>query len=124
MKRFLILLCLLPISLVAQDFVEGDTIAVRRITTPNFTAVLPNVFTPNGDNINDTYTITTSDNVTKVELFLYNRWGSLVYQSDDYQNDYSPLDLADGVYFVTAIIHCGTFNMIKNETITLLRNEN
>src|SRR5690606_7939942 len=45
---------------------------------------LPNVFTPNGDGINDTYFI--HDYLPPgFEFKVYNRWGSLVYQNDNYQ---------------------------------------
>jgi len=44
----------------------------------------PNAFTPNGDSNNDTWTIfpflVASD---EFEIFIYNRWGELVFQSND-----------------------------------------
>lgn len=62
---------------------------------------LPNVFTPNGDGINDTYFI--HDYLPPgFEFKVYNRWGSLVYQNDNYQNEWSPKDISDGTYWVIA----------------------
>ena len=31
-------------------------------------------------------------------LFIYNRWGDLIYQSGDYKNDWSPKNISPGVY--------------------------
>jgi gliding motility-associated-like protein len=45
---------------------------------------LPNVFTPNGDNINDIYTsINRNGAVKEVYMRIFNRWGTLVYETRD-----------------------------------------
>lgn len=45
---------------------------------------LPNVFTPNGDNINDEFIAENPfDYVQKVDMKIFNRWGELVFQTDD-----------------------------------------
>ena len=42
----------------------------------------PNVFTPNGDNMNDEFTIEIPEKVEKcAELTIYNRWGQIIYFS-------------------------------------------
>ena len=45
--------------------------------------VLPNVFTPNGDGINDIFRPSNYAFVEKVDMKIYNRWGVLVYQTED-----------------------------------------
>ncbi len=64
---------------------------------------VPEGFSPNGDRVNDRFVIR---NTTKqpVDLSVYNRWGTLVYQKEDYQNDWEGRsmqgrDLPDGTYF-------------------------
>jgi gliding motility-associated-like protein len=63
----------------------------------------PNVFTPNGDGVNDCFEIKGADllasdvNITK--LLVYNRWGKKVFEAENYQNDWDGGNLADGVYF-------------------------
>ncbi len=59
---------------------------------------IPNIITPNGDNVNDTFEIPGLTQGTIVEI--YNRWGKTVYLSDDYDNSWSAADLADGIYYV------------------------
>ena len=45
---------------------------------------LPNVFTPNGDNINDVFTAKNPNGfVKKVDMKIYNRWGQLIYHTTD-----------------------------------------
>jgi len=41
----------------------------------------PNVFTPNSNALNKTWTISTTSNVTIEECNIYDRWGKLMYQS-------------------------------------------
>lgn len=70
---------------------------------------LPNVFTPNGDNINDLFTpIRDSiDFVDKVTISIYNRYGRLVYQTTDPfilwngKENNTGNDLPVGTYFYT-----------------------
>lgn len=47
---------------------------------------LPNVFTPNGDGINDVFVPMpniTPDLITKVDMHIFNRWGRFVYETED-----------------------------------------
>lgn len=46
---------------------------------------LPNVFTPNGDGFNDVFTPMriTPDLINKVEMHIFNRWGRVVYETED-----------------------------------------
>jgi gliding motility-associated-like protein len=43
---------------------------------------IPNAFTPNNDGINDAFQVVISD-VTRYELDIFNRWGELVFHSED-----------------------------------------
>ena len=47
--------------------------------------VLPNVFTPNGDGINDVFVPKeiTPDLINRVEMHIFNRWGRFVYNTND-----------------------------------------
>ncbi len=44
---------------------------------------IPNVFTPNGDNINDDLSINSSCDILKIESEIFNRWGALVAKSSN-----------------------------------------
>lgn len=59
---------------------------------------IPNVITPNGDQLNDTFVIPVLLN-GQWELQVYNRWGRLLYHSENYQNDMDAKDFKEGIYF-------------------------
>lgn len=63
--------------------------------------IIPNVVTANGDGVNDLFVIEGLKPNTSLTLF--NRWGNIVLQTDNYQNDWNGDDLngfrlSDGVY--------------------------
>ncbi|WP_146153602.1 ice-binding family protein [Adhaeribacter arboris] len=58
-----------------------------------------NVFSPNGDGVNDTWTITNIQNYSENEIVLINRWGSEVYKTKSYQNNWNGGNLTDGTYY-------------------------
>ncbi|MBI3509017.1 MAG: gliding motility-associated C-terminal domain-containing protein [Bacteroidetes bacterium] len=60
--------------------------------------IAPNVVTPNGDNVNDVLVFTNLDKRPHSSLLVYNRWGNLIYESNNYQNDWKP-NVNDGVYY-------------------------
>jgi gliding motility-associated-like protein len=66
--------------------------------------IVPNVITSNGDGVNDFLIITNLEDYDKVSLTILNRWGTVVYENNNYQNDWKGHDqngnaLNEGVYF-------------------------
>ncbi|MCU0470954.1 MAG: gliding motility-associated C-terminal domain-containing protein, partial [Arcicella sp.] len=49
---------------------------------------IPEGFSPNGDGVNDLFVIDLQDKTLTINLQIYNRWGGLVYASEDYQNNW------------------------------------
>jgi len=82
------------------DITTTDTIIIKAgddsYCNPPLT--IPNIITPNGDSQNDNFKILNSE-YYDIALQIYNRWGRLIYETSDYQNDFSCRDCADGVYF-------------------------
>jgi gliding motility-associated-like protein len=73
------------------------------ITLPEPVYTIPNLITPNNDRANDTFEILSNQiPATGVQLKIYNRWGSQVYTSANYQHNWAAEDLPDGVYFYQA----------------------
>lgn len=62
---------------------------------------IPNVFTPNGDGVNDVFFIRNMPEDAPTSVLITNRWGKAVYQNSDYQNDWDANGLSDGVYYYT-----------------------
>ncbi|WP_343524800.1 gliding motility-associated C-terminal domain-containing protein [Pedobacter sp.] len=71
---------------------------------------IPNVFTPNGDGKNETFYIEHLESFESNEVTIINRWGSTVYQSNHYKNDWTAPGLTDGTYFYVIRVRNGTAN--------------
>ncbi len=67
---------------------------------------IPNVFTPNNDGCNDYFVIDGIDNFPESRLFIYNRWGKCVFESDDYNSGHywDAQGHADGVFFYVLFV--------------------
>nr|WP_295865448.1 Calx-beta domain-containing protein [uncultured Chitinophaga sp.] len=59
----------------------------------------PNVFTPNGDGKNERFIIGGLEKYPGSAIYIYNRWGSMVYQSKDYRNNWDGSQLNEGTYY-------------------------
>ncbi len=85
--------------------VGEDTFYVN-VQEPEFT--FPNIFTPNNDHLNDTFTI--SGVCDFYHLKFYNRWGKKVYDNPNCNNDFDGLDLPDGMYYYDVEINEDAFH--------------
>lgn len=72
---------------------------------------LPNVFTPDGDGTNDKFIPFPYDFVEKVDFKVYNRWGKLVFETDDpdINWDGTPMNsdekVSDGIYYYVCDVY-------------------
>jgi len=84
--------------------------------------VIANVFTPNGDGVNDTFVVPGLETYSDTELTILNRWGNVVYQKTNYKNDWDGSGLAEGTYFyvLRAKNKAGVWDTYKGY-LTLLR---
>jgi gliding motility-associated-like protein len=90
---------------------------------------IPNVFTPNGDGINDVYHLSVSKNLSEIKISIFDRWGQMVYELTtpkgniawDGKNQYG-VEVAEGTYFyiLTAKGNDGA-NYENKGTINLMR---
>jgi gliding motility-associated-like protein len=70
------------IYLVASNGYCTDTVfkIVKALLPPEI--IVPNVFSPNGDQSNDVFFVT-SQNLASLEMFIFNRWGNLMATIDN-----------------------------------------
>ena len=81
----------------------------------------PNLFTPNGDGVNDTWFIEELAFFPNNNLKVYNRFGQLVYEADNVgQNAWDGSDLPDGTYYWVLTLNVQG-NNIHRGTITIKR---
>jgi gliding motility-associated-like protein len=72
---------------------------------------LPNVFTPNGDNMNDIFKSNNPGGVRKVDMKIFNRWGKLVFQTADPAVNWDGRDVDSkrfaptGIYYYTCDVY-------------------
>ena len=68
----------------ATDSFANESSISKKICVDNCTYYeLPNIFTPNGDNKNDLVIPGPYKFVQKVDMKIYNRWGNLVFKTDN-----------------------------------------
>lgn len=60
---------------------------------------VPNLITPNDDGKNESFSVAIDATSPTVSLRVYNQWGSQVFSSDNYKNDWYAEGNADGVYY-------------------------
>jgi gliding motility-associated-like protein/uncharacterized repeat protein (TIGR01451 family) len=84
--------------------------------------IIPNVFTPNGDGLNETFEIPGLETSIANELTVMNRWGATVYQKKGYKNEWNGQGLNEGTYFYLLRVQfiAGKWDVYKGY-ITLLR---
>ncbi|HMN32072.1 MAG TPA: gliding motility-associated C-terminal domain-containing protein [Chitinophagaceae bacterium] len=75
---------------------------VKVIDTLKSSVFIPNAFSPNGDGQNDVFRIK-AKNIDFLYLYIYNRFGQLLFQSDDintgWNGDYKGIPCEIGTYF-------------------------
>lgn len=84
--------------------------------------IIPNVFTPNGDGVNDVFFIPGLDTYTENEITIINRWGNNVYEKTNYKNDWTGNGLPEGTYFYILKVKtlAGSWDVYKGY-LTLIR---
>lgn len=97
------------------------------IYPPQDTGVyIPNAFTPNGDMLNDTFSVFIDGFAPKkYQLNIYSRWGEEVFKSNNYQQSwdgiYRTQPVPEGIYmYMLNLLHCRRIKRYKGN-ITLLR---
>jgi hypothetical protein len=86
-------------------YVTSDTVVLDVLLDCEL--IIPNIFTPNGDGINDEFVIK-GNGIRTFSISIYNRWGTKVYQSEDISSGWNGSGASDGTYY--AIIKAETIN--------------
>lgn len=84
-------------------------------------AFIPNVFTPDGNGLNDSFNYRI-DFVRTFHIQIYNRWGQLVFESNDPMDFWDGMDAMDGAYIFKMIYRSGTGRItFKTGRVNLIR---
>lgn len=102
-----------------------DSIHIKVVVGPAGKIFIPNAFTPNGDGLNDCYSIKNAIGAENFELAIFNRWGERVYYSKNpdgcWDGSYKgvPQPAGNFVYYLRVKSACGSID--EKGTIALIR---
>ncbi|MEZ2441110.1 gliding motility-associated C-terminal domain-containing protein [Chitinophaga sp. RCC_12] len=108
-------------SLIPDPDPSNNTAVSKVVTVTGDDILVPNVITPNGDGKNDKFIITGILRYPNSSLFIYNRWGNMVYQSKNYQNEWTGDSLNEGTYYYVLKLNTPTGERSYKGWIELLR---
>jgi PKD repeat protein len=99
-------------TLQVKNQLGCDTTIKRKLIIKEANITIPNVLTPNNDGVNDVFKVINANNseysndggavkweFLRMELYVFDRWGRKIYSDANYQNDWKPEGLHDGVYY-------------------------
>lgn len=86
----------------------SDTDTITITVEEEFEVIIPNIFTPNNDGVNDNF-FPTLTGAKSIYAEIYNRWGMLLYSWDDINGKWdgktnAGVNASEGVYLYTFII--------------------
>jgi gliding motility-associated-like protein len=98
----------------------------------SFDFTIPNIFTPNGDGLNELFApeFIPLENLGEFQMYIYDRWGRLVFSTESYEtlwdgNNKNGKPYTDGIYYYYLSF---THKVLKDKeykhhgTLTLIRN--
>ncbi|MDB4534368.1 PKD domain-containing protein [Vicingaceae bacterium] len=120
------------VALVTSNAFGSDSLFIANYITVDSCniiptkVIIPNVFTPNGDNNNDLFTVS-GTGIISATIGIYNRWGSLLFNTDNLINvgwdgrTSSGSECADGTYFYIIDVETTEETKTYKGTVTLVR---
>ena len=82
---------------------------------------IPNVISPNGDNINDYFVIGNIALTTRNQLTIYTRNGKVVYDRKDYDNSWNAENLPAGTYLYWFSFEYDGHEFMRQGSVTVIR---
>ncbi|HXH20112.1 MAG TPA: gliding motility-associated C-terminal domain-containing protein, partial [Chitinophagales bacterium] len=100
----------------ANNCSDVDSVTVTVILEPPIN--VPNFISPNGDRVNDVLVIDGIRSYPGNQMIVFNRWGDIVYEVTDYQDDWDGTvkntrlnlwgeEIPEGVYFYKLLLNNG-----------------
>jgi len=105
-----------------------DTATILIVVKEDYEVYIPNIFSPNGDGVNDEFTPMDFGAAKDIEAMIFNKWGELIFRTDKLQHGwdgtYKGKDCDVGVYtyFIRGSYLNGT-PYKKTGSVTLIRDK-
>lgn len=110
--------------IVAVDSVGNQSPVANEVCTDNCPVYeLPNIFTPNNDNVNDQYVPVKNRYIKSVEFTMYNRWGEIVFETTDPalkwdgKSKQMKVPVSDGTYYYICKVNEIHYYGIRSHTL-------
>ncbi|MFK8038094.1 MAG: gliding motility-associated C-terminal domain-containing protein [Crocinitomicaceae bacterium] len=112
----------------SNNCLTTDSIEVSLKLPANCNEEVYTAFSPNGDGVNETWTITGLENYDKVSVYIFNRWGDQIARIDEYDNNTNAWDglnqntnsfVESGTYYY--ILEEANGNKIKDGWVQLMK---
>ena len=107
---------------ITDDYGCRATASVT-VTVMCDTLDIPSGFSPNNDGVNDHFIVEGIEAYGDNSLFIYNRWGNLIFETTDKdinwdgKNQFSKGECPDGVYYYTCIVNFYRLNGIESKKL-------
>ena len=85
------------------------------------TIEIPNIFTPNGDGVNDKFVINGLENCEKKALLVKDRSGKIIFQSPNYDNSWDGGNLPNGTYYYQFNYSINNINELRQGAVLIRR---
>lgn len=85
------------------------------------TIEIPNIFTPNGDGVNDKFVINGLENCEKKTLLVKDRSGKIIFQSQNYDNSWDGGNLPNGTYYYQFSYSINNINELRQGAVLIRR---
>jgi len=123
-----------PITTITYTVIGTDTNNCTNTDSINVNVVLsssnqrvPNVFTPNGDGMNECFSIDSANTIKSLNFYIFNRWGDQVFYSANPEGCWDGKNengqaVSDGTYFyiIEGETNCGLQFKMRG-TVELIR---
>ena len=108
-----------------------DDILISVINSTNADVYVPNIFSPNGDGVNEVFSLFSGEQITNVKtMLLFDRWGDFVYQGTNLSlNDPSqgwdgyykgkPMDTGVYVFYAEVELVDGSVKEMEGEVVLI-----
>lgn len=90
--------------------------------------IIPNVFTPDGDGVNDYFEIKRLGTFTKVNLKIYNRWGNLIWYTNNPDEHWDGKEIDNGkeapsgtYFYVYSAVTATNADLKSSGSVTIYR---
>jgi gliding motility-associated-like protein len=98
------------VSYQAENSAGKSTECIFNVSVTQNGIFIHEVLTPNGDGQNDLWIIENIDRFTSNEVIIFDRWGSIVFKANGYNNSdvaWSAANVPPGTYYYTLLVDTG-----------------